>query len=50
MYIFVTAVILSLSIISEPVQTGIGIAMILTGVPVYVVFIAWKDKPGKTSM
>jgi solute carrier family 7 L-type amino acid transporter-like protein len=31
--------------IASPIETGIGIAIILTGVPVYFIFIAWKNKP-----
>jgi len=31
--------------IEEPVQTGFGCLMIATGVPVYFVFCAWKNKP-----
>lgn len=31
--------------IASPVETGYGCLMILTSVPVYFVFIAWKDKP-----
>jgi len=31
--------------IASPIETGIGIAIILTGVPVYFVFVAWKNKP-----
>lgn len=30
---------------AEPVQTGIGLLMILTSIPIYLVFVAWKNKP-----
>ncbi|KAK4876187.1 hypothetical protein RN001_012609 [Aquatica leii] len=39
--IFVTAV----PMIASPVETGIGLLMILSSVPVYVVFILWTSKP-----
>jgi hypothetical protein len=26
-------------------RSGIGIAIIMTGVPVYFIFVAWKNKP-----
>ena len=41
-----TLVITLLPMIAQPVETGIGLAMILTAVPVYLVFIQWKGKPG----
>jgi len=33
--------------VSNPLETGIGAVMILTAVPVYVVFVAWEDKPSE---
>lgn len=39
--IFITVV----PMYADPYGTGMGLAIILTGVPVYVVFIAWKNKP-----
>ena len=44
-YLLLTAMILILPAIVKPVETGIGIAMILTAVPVYFALIAWKTKP-----
>jgi len=44
-YLLLTAMILILPAIVKPVETGIGIVMILTAVPVYLVLIAWKTKP-----
>lgn len=32
-------------IIGNPRDTAIGILIMLTAVPVYVVFIAWKNRP-----
>ncbi|XP_026468146.1 Y+L amino acid transporter 2-like [Ctenocephalides felis] len=39
--LFVTIV----PMIASPVETGYGCLMILTAVPVYLIFIAWKNKP-----
>lgn len=39
--IFVTAV----PMVASPVETGIGVLMILSSIPVYVIFIMWKNKP-----
>jgi L-type amino acid transporter 8 len=32
-------------LIKEPTQTGIGLLIIFSGFPVYLIFIVWKDKP-----
>jgi solute carrier family 7 L-type amino acid transporter-like protein len=39
--IFITVV----PMFADPVGTGFGCLIILTGVPVYFIFIAWKRKP-----
>lgn len=39
--VFVTAVPMAVT----PVETGIGILMILSSIPVYVICIMWKEKP-----
>ena len=44
-YLSMTLVITLLPMIAQPVETGIGLAMILTAVPVYLIFIQWKSKP-----
>ena len=44
-YIAATIFIIVVPIIEDPVSTGFGLIMILSGIPVYLVFIAWKNKP-----
>ncbi|XP_031640872.1 large neutral amino acids transporter small subunit 2 isoform X1 [Contarinia nasturtii] len=44
-YLLATAFVTIVPMIATPKETGIGILMILTSVPVYLVFIAWKNKP-----
>jgi len=44
-YIIATVFITIVPMIASPVETGIGIAIIMTGVPVYFIFVAWKNKP-----
>lgn len=44
-YIFLTAVITVLPMFAKPVETSIGMGMILTALPVYWFFIYWKNKP-----
>ena len=39
--IFITVV----PMLADPKGTGMGVLIILTGVPVYFIFIAWKNKP-----
>eukprot|EP00092_Neocalanus_flemingeri_P066384 GFUD01080851.1.p1 GENE.GFUD01080851.1~~GFUD01080851.1.p1 ORF type:complete len:507 (-),score=117.75 GFUD01080851.1:107-1573(-) len=44
-YIIATIFITVVPMISTPVETGIGIGIIATGIPVYFIFIAWRNKP-----
>ena len=45
LYILATIYITIVPMIASPLETGIGVCIILTGVPVYFIFVAWKDKP-----
>jgi len=45
LYIIATIFVVTMPIFSRPMETVFGILMILTAVPVYFVFIAWKNKP-----
>lgn len=45
LYILGTIFITVVPMIADPVGTGWGCVMILTGVPVYFLFIGWKNKP-----
>jgi solute carrier family 7 L-type amino acid transporter-like protein len=44
-YIIATIFITVVPMISTPVETALGLGLIATGVPVYFVFVAWKNKP-----
>jgi len=44
-YVIASIFITIVPMIASPVETGIGTCIILTGVPVYFIFVAWKDKP-----
>ncbi|XP_043199529.1 Y+L amino acid transporter 2-like isoform X2 [Amphibalanus amphitrite] len=44
-YIIATIFITIMPMIAKPVETGFGLIIILSGVPVYLVCIAWKKKP-----
>ncbi|KDR11465.1 Y+L amino acid transporter 2, partial [Zootermopsis nevadensis] len=37
--------LVSIPAVAEPVNTGIGLVLIVSGVPVYLIFIYWKNKP-----
>lgn len=45
LYILATIFVTVVPMIASPVETGIGCLMILSSVPVYLVFIKWKNKP-----
>jgi len=44
-YILATIFITVVPMISTPVETATGLGIIATGIPVYFIFIAWKNKP-----
>merc|ERR1719225_70872 len=44
-YILATVFITVVPMIVTPVETAIGLGIIATAIPVYFVFIAWKNKP-----
>lgn len=44
-YLIFWAVLLGFSLYSEPVVCGLGMVIMLTGVPVYFVGVQWKEKP-----
>lgn len=44
-YLLASLFVTIVPMIASPVETGYGVLMILTAVPVYAVCIAWKSKP-----
>ncbi|XP_074848029.1 cystine/glutamate transporter [Carettochelys insculpta] len=45
LFSFICLFMVALSLYSDPVNTGIGFAITLTGVPAYYLFIIWDNKP-----
>ncbi|XP_059159690.1 Y+L amino acid transporter 2-like isoform X1 [Physella acuta] len=44
-YTIVTVYLVILPLYASPVETFIGLGIICTGIPVYIIFIAWTSKP-----
>ncbi|XP_037890793.1 Y+L amino acid transporter 2 isoform X2 [Glossina fuscipes] len=44
-YLIATVFVTVVPMYASPVETGYGILMILSSIPVYLIFIAWKSKP-----
>lgn len=44
-YLLFWVLLLGFSLHSEPVVCGVGLVIMLTGVPVYFLGVYWKDKP-----
>lgn len=44
-YLLATLFVTIVPMWATPVETGYGILMIASSIPVYFVFIAWKNKP-----
>lgn len=45
LYLLATVFVVVVPMYASPYETGYGCLMILTSVPVYFIFIAWKNKP-----
>ena len=45
LYILATIFITLVPMVARPFETGMGCVMILTALPVYFIFIQWKQKP-----
>uniref|UniRef100_A0A8C5M292 Cystine/glutamate transporter n=1 Tax=Leptobrachium leishanense TaxID=445787 RepID=A0A8C5M292_9ANUR len=45
LFSFTCLFMVALSLYSDPINTGIGFAITLTGVPAYYLFIVWDNKP-----
>merc|ERR1712128_275838 len=45
LYVIASIVITIVPMMASPVETGIGCAIIATGVPVYFIFVYWNSKP-----
>lgn len=44
-FFVVCSFLVLLPVVEKPVETGISALITLTGIPVYLVTIAWKNKP-----
>lgn len=44
-YLLATVFVTVVPMIASPVETAYGVLMILSSIPVYLVFIAYKNKP-----
>ncbi|XP_012934927.1 Y+L amino acid transporter 2-like [Aplysia californica] len=44
-YTIVTIYLVILPLYASPTETGIGLLIICTGIPVYIIFVAWTSKP-----
>lgn len=44
-YLLATLFVVIVPMVASPVETGYGCLMILSSIPVYAVFVAWKSKP-----
>lgn len=44
-YLVFWAVLLGFSLYSEPVVCGMGLVIMLTGVPIYFIGVQWSQKP-----
>jgi solute carrier family 7 L-type amino acid transporter-like protein len=45
LYLLASLFVIVVPAYASPYETGYGCLMILTSVPVYFIFIAWKNKP-----
>ncbi|CAH8527588.1 unnamed protein product [Schistosoma turkestanicum] len=44
-YVTVTLLLVIFTFVGAPIESLMGVAIILTGIPVYIVGCVWKNKP-----
>jgi len=45
LYVAVSIFLVVVPLYSNPVETGLGVLIICTGIPVYIICVVWKSKP-----
>ena len=44
-FFVVNVFLIILGLVYEPVETGFGLLMVLSGIPFYIIGVAWTNKP-----
>ena len=44
-FFVVNVLLIIIGLLYEPVETGMGLILVLSGIPLYVIGVAWENKP-----